>query len=103
MRDRKYLILASALTASLSILLPLSAQAAWPPGARAGYMKDCEAAAQTKVNAKQAEAHCTCGANVIEKKFSAAEINSLNNPNTAPPVALRQKLMKEVQVCKAQS
>ena len=71
--------------------------------AKAEYTAQCQAAAvQEGVTAAKAQAHCSCGAKVIEDKFTQAEIDQLTNKQVEPPMALRQKLMKEVLVCKTQ-
>ena len=91
--------------ASLALLLPLAAQAQgqWPAGAQDQYMKDCQAAAvDNKVDAAKAQKHCSCGARIIGEKFTTDEIRQLNDKSTAPPPALRQKLMSEVLVCNNQ-
>ena len=92
------------LGACLALALPFAAQAAeWPAGAKEEYMTQCQVAAkQQGVNDNTALAHCTCGAKVIQEKFSTAEINQLNDKTTEPPMALRQKLLNEVLVCKNQ-
>ncbi|MGA8134041.1 hypothetical protein [Pseudomonas sp.] len=91
-----------AFAAPLALLLPLSAQAAWPPGAKASYMKDCVGAASQSVAPNVAQKHCTCGADVIEKKFTAQEITQLMNSKTMPPEDLRERALNEIAVCKVQ-
>lgn len=89
------------LAAPIALLLPLSAQAAWPAGARDQYMNECVATASQNVDQAAAQAHCTCGANVIEKKFSTAETQELNS-QTAEGGALRARLLKEIDAsCRA--
>jgi hypothetical protein len=83
------------LAAPIAMLLPLSAQAAWPSGARDQYMNECIATATQSVDKATAQTHCTCGANVIEKKFSTAETKELNS-QTAEGGALRARLLKEI-------
>ena len=92
------------LGACLAMALPFTAQAApLAPAAKAEYMTQCQAAAvQQGVDASKAQAHCSCGAKVIEEKFSKSEIDQLTDKTTEPPMALRQKLMKEVLVCNNQ-
>lgn len=89
-----------ALAAPFALLLPISAQAAWPAGEKANYMKDCVAAASQSVDAKTATSHCDCGANVLEKKFTTDEIKQLLNTKTPPPAALRDRALTEVSACK---
>ncbi|KIH82683.1 hypothetical protein [Pseudomonas batumici] len=91
-----------AFAAPLALLLPLSAQAAWPAGAKDAYMKDCVGAASQSVNANVAKQHCTCGANVLETKFTTQEIQQLMNSKTLPPAELRERALKEIAVCKVQ-
>lgn len=92
------------LTACLALLLPFTAQAAaLSANAKAEYTAQCEAAAvQQNVDPAKAKAHCSCGAKVIEEKFSQAEIDQLTDKKVEPPMALRQKLMTEVLVCNNQ-
>lgn len=89
-----------ALAAPFALLLPINAQAAWPAGEKANYMKDCVAAASQSVDAKTATSHCECGANVLEKKFTTDEIKQLLNTKTPPPPALRDRALTEVSACK---
>ncbi|WP_248799963.1 hypothetical protein [Pseudomonas sp. MWU13-2105] len=91
-----------AFAAPLALLLPLSAQAAWPAGAKASYMKDCVGAASQSVNPTIAKQHCTCGADVLEKKFTTEEITQLMNSKTMPPAELRTRALNEIAVCKVQ-
>jgi len=88
--------------APLALLLPLSAQAAWPAGAKDAYMKDCIGAASQSVNPTVAKQHCTCGADVLEKKFTTQEITQLMNSKTLPPESLRTRALNEIAVCKVQ-
>jgi hypothetical protein len=91
------------LPAALAFLVPLSAQAQWPEGTRAQYMSDCVAAAKQQVATDEATKHCACGAEVIETKFSTAEIQQLMSKAPPPEVQLRDRLGKEVQVCRDKS
>ncbi|MFJ2364605.1 hypothetical protein ACIPIN_13040 [Pseudomonas sp. NPDC087697] len=91
-----------ALASPLVMLLPLSAQAAWPAGAKENYMKDCIGAASQSVNQTVAKQHCTCGADVLEKKFTTQEITQLMNPKTLPPADLRTRALNEIAACKVQ-
>jgi hypothetical protein len=92
------------LGACLALALPFATQAAsLSADAKAEYATQCQAAAvQQGVDAGKAKAHCECGAKVIEEKFSKAEIDQLTDKTVEPPMALRQKLMKEVLVCNNQ-
>jgi len=91
-----------ALAAPLALLLPLSAQAAWPAGVKASYMKDCTAAASQGVNPELAKQHCTCGADVLEKKFTTEEIKQLMDAKNPPSADLGNRALKEISVCKVQ-
>ncbi|CAI8826046.1 Lipoprotein [Pseudomonas sp. IT-P253] len=91
-----------ALAAPLAMLLPLSAQAAWPAGVKAKYMQDCTIAASKSVNPSEAQKHCACGADVLEKKFTTQEISQLMDPNNPPTQALGQRALQEISVCKTQ-
>lgn len=81
------------------IAMPLLAQAEWPAGTRATYMDECLATARQNVDSEQAEKHCQCGADVIEKNFSSAEIKTLNDRQTPPPADLRERLIQAVAAC----
>ena len=91
-----------ALAAPLALLLPLSAHAAWPAGVKAQYMSDCTKAASQSVNPAEANKHCACGADVLEKKFTTQEIAQLMDPKTPPSTELGQRALTEISVCKAQ-
>ncbi|MES2821539.1 MAG: hypothetical protein V4812_21395 [Pseudomonadota bacterium] len=83
--------------APLALVLPLTAQAAWPEGARDAYIKECVAAAN--IDAQQAQKQCACTAEVISKEFTEAEIQSLNNQQNAIPAPLQDRLVKAVGTC----
>ena len=91
-----------AFAAPLSLLLPMSAQAAWPAGAKAKYMEQCTTAASQSVPMNVAQKHCGCGADVLEKKFTTLEIAQLMNPKTQPPAELQTRALNEIAVCKVQ-
>jgi len=86
----------------LALLLPLSANAAWPAGVKAKYMSDCTSAASKSVNPAEANKHCACGADVLEKKFTTEEISQLMDPKTPPTTELGQRALKEISVCRVQ-
>ncbi len=90
------------LTALLVLGLSATAHAEWPQGTRATYMDDCLATARQTVSEQDAEKHCSCGAEVIEKNFSADEIRQLSDRQTPPPVELRDRLYRELAACRAQ-
>lgn len=85
---------------AIAAALPLAAQAEWPAGSRDTYMDECLATASQNVDKGQAEKHCECGADVIEKNFTREEILTLNDRQNAPPAALRERLLQSVAVCK---
>ncbi|NWA25458.1 hypothetical protein HX870_14820 [Pseudomonas gingeri] len=91
-----------AFAAPLALLLPLSAQAAWPAGAKNSYMKDCVGAASQSVNPTVAKQHCECGAKVLETKFTTQEIAQLMNPKAPAPAQLQSRALQEIAVCKVQ-
>lgn len=91
------------MTFPLAMLMPLAAHAAWPEGTRQQYMSDCVAKTTQTVSKEKATAHCYYGAQVIDKKFSTAEIQQLMSKTPPPTVALRARLQQEVAVCKAKS
>ena len=59
-----------AFAAPLALLLPLSAQAAWPKDLKAQYTAQCVPAAAKTIGEEAAKAHCACGADKIEKNFT---------------------------------
>lgn len=87
---------------AFAAVLPMAAHAEWPEGSRDTYMNECLATASQNVDKDQAEKHCECGADVIEKNFTREEIMALNDRQNAPPAALRERLLQSVAVCKAQ-
>ncbi|NBF06059.1 hypothetical protein GV819_27600 [Pseudomonas sp. Fl5BN2] len=89
-----------ALSAPLALLLPLSAQAAWPAGARADYMKDCTAAASQSVDVKSAEKHCACGADKLNEKFTTEEIKELMSKTKQPSADLRTRALDAIAACR---
>ncbi|ROL75706.1 hypothetical protein BLX41_15420 [Pseudomonas protegens] len=89
-----------ALAAPLALLLPLSAQAAWPAGARADYMKDCTAAASQSIDAKSAEKHCACGAEKLNDKFTTEEIKELMSKSKQPSAELRTRALDAIAACR---
>ncbi|WP_347905298.1 hypothetical protein [Pseudomonas purpurea] len=90
-----------ALASSLAALLPLSAHAAWPAGARESYMKDCVAAASQSIDQRSAEMHCACGADKLNEKFTTAEIGELMSKTKQPSAELRTKALDAIQACRA--
>jgi hypothetical protein len=92
-----------AFAAPLALMLPLSAYAAWPVGVKAQYMSDCTKAASQSVNPVEAQKHCSCGADVLEKKFTTQEIAQLMDKNNPPGPELSQRALKEIAVCRVQN
>ena len=88
------------LAAPIALLLPLSAQAAWPAGARADYMKDCTAAASQSIDAKSAEKHCACGAEKLNEKFTTDEIKELMSKSKQPSAELRTRALDAIAACR---
>lgn len=88
------------LAAPLALLLPMSAQAAWPAGARADYMKDCTAAASQSIDAKSAEKHCACGAEKLNEKFTTDEIKELMSKSKQPSAELRTRALDAIAACR---
>ncbi|MBW8354699.1 MAG: hypothetical protein K0M54_12785 [Pseudomonas sp.] len=88
------------LAAPLALLLPLSAQAVWPAGARADYMKDCTAAASQSIDAKSAEKHCACGAEKLNEKFTTDEIKELMSKSKQPSAELRTRALDAIAACR---
>ncbi|MGC5700463.1 hypothetical protein J4P02_09680 [Pseudomonas sp. NFXW11] len=89
-----------ALAAPIALLLPLSAHAAWPAGARADYMKDCTAAASQSIDAKSAEKHCACGADKLNEKFTTDEIKELMSKTKQPSAELRTRALDAIAACR---
>ncbi|MFJ7885139.1 hypothetical protein ACIQYF_16945 [Pseudomonas sp. NPDC096917] len=90
-----------AFAAPLALLLPLSAEAAWPKDLKASYMKDCTAAAAPKIGEKAAQSHCSCGADKIDKNFTTAQIKELMGPDGAKNPPLQQKALDVIAECRA--
>lgn len=84
-----------ALLAPVALVLPLSANAAMDKATRDNFTQNCMAAASQKLDAKAAQAYCTCGANSVNKHFSDAEIKTLSASAT-PPDALTARLRAAV-------
>ncbi|RON20839.1 hypothetical protein BK660_17505 [Pseudomonas brassicacearum] len=91
-----------AFAAPLALMLPLSAHAAWPAGVKAQYMSDCTKAASQKLNMAEAQKHCACGAEVLDKKFTSQEITQLMDKNNPPGAELSQRALKEISACRVQ-
>ena len=85
-----------ALLAPVALALPLSAHAAMDNATHETFIQNCMAAAGQKLDAKAAQAHCTCGANSVNKHFSDAEIKTLSNAQTPPDSKLTARLQKVV-------
>ena len=86
------------LAASLALLLPLGAQAdsvAWPGAGRAQFVNDCVTAASKALGKADAQKHCTCGADTVEKTLSPAEMKVLDTDNDAGRAA-RAKLLPAI-------
>ncbi|MCU1725462.1 hypothetical protein NTD86_00470 [Pseudomonas sp. 7P_10.2_Bac1] len=90
-----------AFAAPLALLLPLSAQAAWPKDLKAQYMAQCVPAAAQSIPEKDAKAHCACGADKIEKNFTTAQIKELMSPQGAKNPQLQQDALNAIAQCKA--
>ncbi|POA18251.1 hypothetical protein C1886_17825 [Pseudomonas sp. FW300-N1A1] len=90
-----------ALAAPLIMLLPLSAQAAWPAGTRDAFMKDCTPAAAQTIGEANAKKHCACGANQLNEKLTTEEIGQLMSKQTPPSPQLVAKAQAAIAVCKA--
>lgn len=89
-----------ALASPLIMLLPLSAQAAWPAGVRESYMKDCVSSASKSVDQKSAETLCACGANKLNEKFTTTEISELMSKTKQPSAELQTKALEAIQECR---
>ncbi|SDT35415.1 hypothetical protein SAMN05216598_5212 [Pseudomonas asplenii] len=92
-----------ALAAPIALLLPLSAQAAWPNGQREAYMKDCTIAANRSVDLKTAQQHCACSADQLNDKFTSAELAELmhpKDPSKGPSKELQTKALQVVSACR---
>ncbi|WP_397448688.1 hypothetical protein [Pseudomonas sp. NA-150] len=91
------------LAASLALLLPLGAQAesvAWPGAGRAQFVNDCVNAASNPSNSNkltrpEAQSHCTCGADTVEKTLTSAELKVIDADSDAGRAA-RAKLLPAI-------
>ncbi|MCU1757933.1 MULTISPECIES: hypothetical protein [Pseudomonas] len=90
-----------AFAAPLALLLPLSAQAAWPKDLKAQYTAQCVPAAAKTIGEEAAKAHCACGADKIEKNFTTAQIKELMGPAGAKNPQLQQDALNAIAECKA--
>ncbi|WP_175651682.1 hypothetical protein [Pseudomonas sp. Marseille-P9899] len=70
-----------ALAAAGAMMLPVGANAGpWPAGKKGEYMDQCvQVATGQGVKADEADKHCKCGANAIEKNFTTEEIQQLDS------------------------
>ncbi|MFS2156076.1 hypothetical protein ACCD10_01820 [Pseudomonas sp. Pseusp122] len=84
-----------ALLAPVALALPLSANAAMDKATQENFTQNCMKTAGQKLDAKAAQAYCTCGANSVNKHFSDAEIKTLSTSAT-PPDALTTRLQVAV-------
>jgi hypothetical protein len=94
--------LSTLFAAPLALALCASAQAEWPGNTRQTYMNDCLATATQNVDAKEARAHCECGADVIQKKFTSQEIERLSDRSNPPSTELHERLLAAVSACRPQ-
>ena len=92
-----------AFAAPLALLLPLSAQAAWPKELKKQFTAQCVPAAQKTIDEKSAKAHCACGADKIDKNFTTAQIKELMSPEGAKNTQLQQDALNAIAECKASS
>ncbi|MEB0205614.1 hypothetical protein [Pseudomonas sp. CCC3.1] len=89
-----------AFAAPLALLLPLSAQAAWPKELKKQFTAQCVPAAEKTIGEKAAKAHCACGADKIEKSFTEAQIRTLMSPEGAKNPQLQQDALNAIAECK---
>lgn len=87
-----------ALLASVVLALPLGAHAAMDSETHKTFIKECtDAAAQNQqIDAKAAQAYCTCGENSLNKHFSDAEIKALNDRQTPPDIKLTTRVQNVI-------
>ena len=92
-----------AFAAPLALLLPLSAQAAWPKDTvlKEQFMAQCVPAAAQTIGEKAAKVHCGCGATKIGENFTQAEIKELMSKEGAKNPELQQKALNAIAECKA--
>ncbi|TDF80783.1 hypothetical protein [Pseudomonas sp. H9] len=89
-----------ALAATSALLLPLSATAGKLP---ANYQATCvtQAQAQQKTMSKaDAERHCSCAGNVLEKEFSDAQIKDLDSSDGVDADTMKRAQEKIAAACK---
>jgi hypothetical protein len=58
---------------------------------------------QQERQSAEANKHCACGADVLEKKFTTQEIAQLMDKNTPPSGELGQRALKEISVCRVRN
>ncbi|MEX6665032.1 hypothetical protein [Pseudomonas sp. W2-17] len=93
------LLRVAALIAPLALTLPLSAHAAMDAKTKTSYMNECTTAAtqsNPSMDANAVKAHCECGAQQINQKFSDKEIASLNDKTTPPSTDMTSRLQAAV-------
>ena len=81
-----------ALAATGALLLPLAANAGpWPAGKKGQYMDQCvQVASAQGITAKQADTHCKCGADAIEKNFTTEQIEALDHKDGVDAALLKR-------------
>lgn len=89
----------------LALLAPLAftlsaAAADWPPGAKAEFVTQCVAGAQSSHGPAQLQAYCECAADKVIEEFSEAEMQAMNRQSPPDP-ALQQRLVTASSPCKA--
>ena len=88
------------LGAAGALLLPLTANAEWPAGKKGPYMDQCvQVATSQGVKAKEADAHCKCGADAIEKNFTPKEIEDLDSKDGVDAKLMERAQAKVREAC----
>lgn len=90
-----------AIAAPIILLLPLTANAAWPKGEREKYMAQCTqtAGSQEGISAATAKSHCACGADKIAS-YDAKDLQALMDNKAS--VDLQNKALAAISTCKVQ-
>ncbi len=87
-----------ALCAPLLAALPVHA-AEWPSGARASFVKECLASAESNVPHDKLQNYCDCAADTIGRDLSEAEIREVATLKTPLPPKTHERLLAVSKRC----
>lgn len=90
-----------ALCAPLFAALPAHA-AEWPSGARASFVKECMASAESNVAHDKLQGYCDCAAEKISHDLSGAEIQEIATQKTPLPPKTHERMLAVSKSCLSQ-